>query len=302
MAPSTVLPPGRVSAFESEDPLHETESLPKTAPSCSLWTRGARDTAVIYAPAPETASSAEGDLTPGPATAGPSGADQPAAVTPPHADATDLAFVPTSRKVEVRSVDYASVAAGAKEADTALVADSGAPVEDHPAAGKADAQSLAKKETKKKTAPSQHTTTPSAAAVAAAPGGLAPVLQLPTTGYQFERLWRSTEGSPKARLELLRTIPPSSLSKIFRRTPLEVELLDGILERLEEALLPRRPVTALRWLKGLSKASRFGMTVALLGEGSGRAASRELLVRLEAAPSSKVNPEDVEALRKLYLC
>lgn len=125
--------------------------------------------------------------------------------------------------------------------------------------------------------------------------------QPPTTGYQFEHMWRSTEGLLETRLELLRTIPPSSISKIFRRTPLEVELLDGILEHLERAFLPRRPATALKWLKNLSKASRFGMTLALLGEGGGRTAVRKLLLRLEVAPSAKVDSEDVQALTNIYL-
>lgn len=123
--------------------------------------------------------------------------------------------------------------------------------------------------------------------------------QPPTSGYQFEHMWRSTDGKPEARLELLRAIPPSSISKIFRRTPIEVELLGGILEHLERAFLPGLPATALRWLKALSKGSRFGMTVSLLGEGDGRGATRELLARLEAAATAE--PEDLEALRKQYL-
>lgn len=123
--------------------------------------------------------------------------------------------------------------------------------------------------------------------------------QLPTSGYQFEHMWRSADGKPEARLELLRAVPPSSISKIFRRTPIEVELLGGILEHLEQAFLPGLPATALRWLKDLSKGSRFGMTVSLLGEGDGRGATRELLARLEAAATAE--PEDLEALRKQYL-
>eukprot|EP00903_Cladosiphon_okamuranus_P005495 g5477.t2 len=128
----------------------------------------------------------------------------------------------------------------------------------------------------------------------------APV-QLPTTGYQFELMWRSTGGSLEARLELLRAVPPSSVSKFFRRTPIEVELLGGVLRGLGEAFLPRKPATALRWLKSLSKACRFRMTVALLGEADGRAAAREVLTRLETAPPAKVDPQDVEVLRKQFL-
>lgn len=174
----------------------------------------------------------------------------------------------------------------------------------HPARGETAALpsvKSAKQKPKKTSAPTHKR--PTAAASATAPGAVPQTQQLPTTGYQFEQMWRSTEGSPEARLELLRAVPPSSVSKIFRRTPLEVDLLGGILQRLAEAFLPRRPSTALRWLKNLSKASRFGMTVALLGEGDGRAAVRELLVRLEASPSAKTELEEVEALRKLYaLC
>eukprot|EP00752_Nemacystus_decipiens_P011197 g9950.t1 len=126
--------------------------------------------------------------------------------------------------------------------------------------------------------------------------------QLPTTGYQFELMWRSADGSsPEARLELLRAVPPSSVAKFFRRTPIEVDLLGGVLRDLGEAFLPRKPATALRWLKSLSKACRFGMTVALLGEADGRAAAREVLARLEAAPPTKVDPRDVDALRKQFL-
>lgn len=125
--------------------------------------------------------------------------------------------------------------------------------------------------------------------------------QLPTTGYQFELMWRSADGSPRARLELLRAVPPSSVAKFFRRTPIEVDLLGGVLRDLGEAFLPRKPATALRWLKSLAKASRFGMTVALLGEDDGRAAAREVLTRLEAAPPVKVDPQDVDALRKQFL-
>ncbi|CAM9280418.1 unnamed protein product [Scytosiphon promiscuus] len=126
-------------------------------------------------------------------------------------------------------------------------------------------------------------------------------LQLPTTGYQFEHMWRSTDGSPEARLELLRLVPPSSVSKFFRRTPIEVDLLGSILQSVGEAFLPKKPATAARWLKSLSKASRFSMTVALLGEADGRAAVREILCRLEKAPSAKVDPNDIRALREQYL-
>ena len=163
----------------------------------------------------------------------------------------------------------------------------------------ASSSTKGKPKTKKAPAPSlKHSTAPSSAS---SPGAVARAHQLPSTGYQFEHMWRSTEGSLEARLELLRAIPPSSLSKIFRRTPLEVELLSGILQNLGAALLPRRPTTALRWLKSLPKASRFGMTVALLGEEDGRAAARELLTRLEETPSVKVEPGVISALRGQYL-
>lgn len=136
---------------------------------------------------------------------------------------------------------------------------------------------------------------------ARASGSTSRALQLPTTGYQFEHLWRSTDGSPEARLELLRGVPPSYVAKFFRRTPIEVDLLDGVLQNLGKAFLPKRPGTALRWLKSLAKASRFGMTVALLGETDGPAAVREVLTRLEAAPPSKVDPQEIDAMRKTYL-
>lgn len=137
---------------------------------------------------------------------------------------------------------------------------------------------------------------------ASAPACRAHALQLPTTGYQFESMWRSADGSPEGRLELLRAVPPSTIAKIFRRTPIEVELLGGVLQELGKAFLPRRPATALRWLKNLSKASRFSMTVALLGEEDGRAAAREVLRRLEASPPTKVDPKDVHGLRKQFSC
>lgn len=125
--------------------------------------------------------------------------------------------------------------------------------------------------------------------------------QLPTTGYQLEHMWRSASVSsadPDAALELLRAVPPSSIVKIFRHTPLEVELLEGILEHLSEAFLPERPATALRWLKSLSKASRFAMAASLMGESGGRRAARGLIEQLEAS-SSKA--EELESLRKQYM-
>ena len=137
--------------------------------------------------------------------------------------------------------------------------------------------------------------------VARASGSTSRAFQLPTTGYQFEHLWRSTDGSPEARLELLRAVPPSSVAKFFRRTPIEVDLLGGVLLHLGEAFLPKRPGTALRWLKSLSKASRFGMTVALLGETDGRAAAREVLTRLETAPPAKVDPQEIGVMKKTFL-
>lgn len=123
--------------------------------------------------------------------------------------------------------------------------------------------------------------------------------QVPTTGYQLEHMWRSaaTSSDPDARLKLLRAVPPSSIVKIFRYTPLEVELLEGILGHLGAAFLPGRPATAMRWLKSLSKASRFGMAVSLMGE-KGQGPARELIAQIEA--SSK--REELEALRKQYLC
>ncbi len=136
---------------------------------------------------------------------------------------------------------------------------------------------------------------------ARASGSTSQTFQLPTTGYQFEHLWRGTEGLPEARLELLRGVPPSSVAKFFRRTPIEVDLLGGVLQNLGEAFLPKRPGTAFRWLKSLSKASRFGMTIALLGETDGHAAVREVLTRLETAPPSKVNPQEIGVMRKTYL-
>ncbi|CAN0534718.1 unnamed protein product, partial [Scytosiphon promiscuus] len=83
----------------------------------------------------------------------------------------------------------------------------------------------------KKVSATSHKRSP-APSTAASPGAAARAQQLPSTGYQFEHMWRSTEGSLEARLELLRAIPPSSISKIFRRTALEVELLSGILQYL----------------------------------------------------------------------
>lgn len=177
--------------------------------------------------------------------------------------------------------------------------DIGSPEVAHPSDGEATKRDFAPKQAAKKTEASDRRSTNSAGGATTSAVGAQQAA--PTTGYQFEHMWRSAGGSKEARLELLRTIPPSSVPKMFRRTPLEVDLLDGILRHLEEAFLPRRPGTALRWLKNLSKVSRFGMTVALLGEGPGRKATRELLVRLERVPPEKVDPSEVETLKKLYL-
>lgn len=120
--------------------------------------------------------------------------------------------------------------------------------------------------------------------------------RLPATGYQLEHMWRSSSTS-EARLRLLRTVPPSLISKIFRRTPLEVELLEGILTNLGEAFIPDQPATILRWLKSLSKTLRFGMTISLVGEGEGRRAVRELLSQLKLEDT-----ELVEDMRRQYMC
>lgn len=118
----------------------------------------------------------------------------------------------------------------------------------------------------------------------------------PATVYQLEYAWRSAAGT-EARVDLLRSIPPPSISKLFRRTPLDVELLESILEHLGPAFLPEQPRTAMTWLRNLSKASRFSMTVSLMGEGEGRRAVRELLTKLSAD-----NVEGVEDMRRQYSC
>lgn len=232
-----------------------------------------------------------------------------AAVTrPPTAVAPD-ALRPETPKEKVvassaaRSESSALAGTGncAKQTGITLRADacSGSAVAHVPGQETAARSTEGKPKTKKESAPSlKRSTAPSSAA---SPGAAARAQKLPTTGYQFEHMWRSTEGSLEARQELLRAIPPSFIPKIFRRTPLEVELLAGILRHLGAALLPRRPTTALRWLKSLPKASRFGMTVALLGEEDGRAAARELLGRLEETPSVKVEPGVIDSLRGQYL-
>lgn len=174
--------------------------------------------------------------------------------------------------------------------------------EPDPMEGKASSPLLnGKTEPKKISAPIQTSQQVRPSTAASASSATTQALQQPTSGYQFEHMWRSTDGSPEARLELLRAVPPSTIAKLFRRTPIEVDLLGGILQDLGEAFLPRRPATALRWLKSLSKSSRFGMTVALLGEAEGRAAAREVLTRLEAAPPAKVDPQDIGVLRKQFL-
>ncbi|CAM9815051.1 unnamed protein product, partial [Laminaria digitata] len=232
-----------------------------------------------------------------------------AAVTrPPTAVAPD-ALRPETPKEKVvassaaRSESSALAGTGncAKQTGITLRADacSGSAVAHVPGQETAARSTEGKPKTKKESTPSlKRSTAPSSAA---SPGTAARAQKLPTTGYQFEHMWRSTEGSLEARQELLRAIPPSFIPKIFRRTPLEVELLAGILRHLGAALLPRRPTTALRWLKSLPKASRFGMTVALLGEEDGRAAARELLARLEETPSVKVEPGVIDSLRGQYL-
>ncbi|CAM9307352.1 unnamed protein product [Ectocarpus sp. 6 AP-2014] len=173
----------------------------------------------------------------------------------------------------------------------------------HPVKEEATCPSLeARTEGKELCAPTQTPQQGRPSTPAPACRAMAHALQLPTTGYQFESMWRGTDGSPEGRLELLRAVPPSTIAKIFRRTPIEVELLGSVLQELGKAFLPRRPATALRWLKSLSKASRFSMTVALLGEEDGRAAAREVLRRLEAASPTKVDPKDVDVLRKQFSC
>lgn len=229
-----------------------------------------------------------------------------AVTRPPTAVAPD-ALRPETPKEKVvtsssdRSESSAPVGKGAKQTSKALRAGarSGPAVTHVPEQETASPSTKGKPKTKKVSATS-HKRSP-APSTAASPGAAARAQQLPSTGYQFEHMWRSTEGSLEARLELLRAIPPSSISKIFRRTPLEVELLSGILQYLGAALLPRRPTTALRWLKSLPKASRFGMTVALLGEKDGRSAARELFARLEETPSVKAEPGMIDALREQYL-
>lgn len=124
--------------------------------------------------------------------------------------------------------------------------------------------------------------------------------QAPVTGYQVEHMWRSASSSDE-KVKLLESIPPKSVSKMFRQTPLELELLEGILGHLNQAFLPDRPTTALRWLKSLSKASRFAMTMSLMGEGKGRGAVRELLERLRNV-SQDAHVEEIEDMRRQYLC
>lgn len=153
------------------------------------------------------------------------------------------------------------------------------------------------KRTKKRTRSTRlSASTNSASTAAISPDAAAKLL--PTTGYQLEHMWRSaaTSSDPDARVELLRTLPPSSIVKIFRHTPLEVELLEEILGHLGAALLPRRPATAMRWLKSLSKASRFGMAVSLMGE-KGQRSVRELMKQIEA---SSIKREELEALKKQF--
>lgn len=55
---------------------------------------------------------------------------------------------------------------------------------------------------------------------ARSPGSPTKALELPTTGYQFELMWRSTDGWPQARLELLRAVPrpPSQSFSAGRRS------------------------------------------------------------------------------------
>lgn len=124
--------------------------------------------------------------------------------------------------------------------------------------------------------------------------------QAPVTGYQLEHMWRSTSSSDE-RVKLLQSIPPKSVSKMFRQTPLELELLEGIIGHLNQAFLPDRPTTALRWLKSLSKASRFAMTMSLMGEGKGRGAVREILERLRNV-SQDADVEEIEDMRRQYMC
>lgn len=229
------------------------------------------------------------------AATGASQSDQPNVKSP-----TEISGAVRLAKSEAVAVGESSLA-NKDSSKTSVVRDTngGSPEVAHPSGGEATKHDFSPKQTAEKTEASVKRSTSSAGG--ATTSAVSAQQAAPTTGYQFEHMWRSTEGSKEARLELLRTIPPSSVSKMFRRTPLEVDLLDGILRHLEEAFLPRRPGTALRWLKNLSKVPRFGMTVALLGEGRGREATRELLMRLEGAPPKKVDPSEVETLRKLYL-
>lgn len=228
----------------------------------------------------------------------PNGADIGIDPVPP---AITTAAVSGQRSCGLSVVSVGAETKGQTEVASDNISSSGAQ-EPHPVEGKAPSPLLdGETEPGATSAPIQTSRKVLQSTAASASSSTTQSLEQPTTGYQFEHMWRSTDRSPEARLELLRTVPPSSIAKLFKRTPIEVDLLGGILQDLGKAFLPRRPATALRWLKSLSKASRFSMTIALLGETEGRAAAREVLKRLEAAPPAKVDPQDVNALRKQFL-
>ncbi|KAL8153746.1 hypothetical protein V2J09_011506 [Rumex salicifolius] len=87
-------------------------------------------------------------------------------------------------------------------------------------------------------------------------------ISLPTSAYQFEVSWKGFCGDRSLQTQLLKVTPPDTLPQIFKNS-LSLPILMDIIKCLSSIFIDE-PELAVKYLKSLTKVSRFDMLILCL--------------------------------------
>jgi tetratricopeptide (TPR) repeat protein len=120
-------------------------------------------------------------------------------------------------------------------------------------------------------------------------------LDLPKTGYEFERVFRSLASDPSAFCAYLQAVKPGSYKRLFKQG-IEADLAAGVIANLRSTMLAVNHAHALKTLGGMLKIPRFATIIGFFGPAE-KSDLTQIFAQLEAGGG---DPEKVAATKEKY--